>query len=99
MRIVSRKTLRAFWERPGHEDAEQPLKAWFREVSRSDWARPSDVKADFRSASIVGDNRIVFNIAGDKYRLIVKANYPYRMMYVRFIGTHREYDRIDVTKV
>src|ERR1043165_2698945 len=99
MRVVSRKTLREFWEQPGHADAEQPLKAWFREALKADWANSAQVKADFRSASIVSANRVVFNIAGNKYRLVVHVNYAYRFLYVRFIGTHREYDQVDVTKV
>src|ERR1700761_6624526 len=99
MRIIARKTLRQFWQRPGHGGAEQPLKAWFAEVSRADWANPSEVKAQFRSASVVGDNRIVFNIAGNKYRLIVRANYPFQIFYIRFVGNHREYDQIDAEKV
>ena len=99
MRIISRKTLREFWERRSRADAEQPLKAWFREVTHADWAIPTDVKADFRNASIVGRSRVVFNIAGNKYRLVVRVNYPYRVVYIRFIGTHREYDDVDVNEV
>src|SRR5437867_7042115 len=99
MRIISRKALREFWERPAHHDAEQPLKAWFREASKADWSSSADVKAAFRNASIVGGSRIVFNIAGNKYRLVVRANYPYRILYVRFVGTHQQYDNIDVTEV
>jgi mRNA interferase HigB len=99
MRIISRKTLRQFWEMSGHADAEQQLRAWFKQVKEADWANPAQVKEMFRSASVVGGNRIVFNIAGNKYRLVVLVNYPFRIVYVRFIGTHREYDRIDVTEV
>jgi mRNA interferase HigB len=99
MRIISRKALRKFWQTPEHVDAEQPLKAWFREASRADWATPAAVKAMYRSASVVADSRVVFNIAGNKYRLVVKVNYPYRMMYIRFVGTHEQYDKIDVTEV
>jgi len=88
-----------FWEEPARRDAEQPLKAWFREATRADWANPSDVKAAYRNASIVANDRIVFNIAGNKYRLVVRVNYPYRVVYIRFVGTHRQYDRIDVTEV
>ena len=98
MRVISRRTLREFWEKPGRRDAEQPLKAWFREAAHADWASPADVKAAYRSASIVGNSRVVFNIAGNKYRLAVRVNYTYRVVYVRFIGTHREYDMIDVTE-
>jgi mRNA interferase HigB len=99
MRIVSRKTLRQFWELPQHADAEQPLRAWFREVSRADWAKPAEIKAHFQSASILGNSRIVFNIAGKKYRLVVRVNFPYRVVYIRFVGTHRQYDKIDAKTV
>lgn len=99
MRIISRKTLREFWQKRGHADAEQPLKAWFHEASKADWASPAAVKEAYRSASVVSGNRIVFNIAGNKYRLVVKVNYAYRVMYIRFVGTHRQYDAIDVTEV
>ena len=84
---------------PGRRDAEQPLKAWFHEVAKADWANPAQLKADFRNASVVGRDRIVFNIAGNKYRLVVRINFPYRVVYVRFVGTHRAYDMIDATTV
>jgi mRNA interferase HigB len=99
MRIISRKTLRLFWEKPQYADAEQALKAWFSDVSQADWAGPAAVKAAFGTASILGNNRVVFNVCGNKYRLIVRINYPYRVMYVRFIGTHAQYDRINVEEV
>jgi mRNA interferase HigB len=99
MRIISRKTLREFWEQPGCADAQQPLKAWFRDACKGDWCTPAAIKAAYRSASIVGNGRVVFNIAGNKYRLVVKVNYPYRVMYIRFVGTHRQYDRIEVTEI
>ena len=99
MRIISRKTLREFWEKRQHADAEEPLKAWFHEAAKADWASPAAIKAAYRSASVISGNRIVFNIAGNKYRLVVKVNYPYRVMYIRFVGTHRQYDDIDVTEI
>lgn len=99
MRIISRKALRQFWKQRQYADAEQPLKAWFREASKADWNSPSVIKAMYRSASIVGNSRVVFNIAGNKYRLVVKVNYPYRVIYIRFVGTHRQYDEIDVTEI
>jgi mRNA interferase HigB len=99
MRIISRRALRDFWEQPGRGDAEQPLRAWFREASHADWATPADVKAAFATESIVGNSRVVFNVAGNKYRLVVRVNYAYRILYVQFVGTHREYDQIDVTTV
>ncbi len=97
MRIIAKKTLREFWEL--HPDAKEPLLAWYREVQQEDWDRPAKVKEKYRSASIVGDNRVVFNIKGNDYRLVVKINYPYRIVYIRFVGTHAEYDRIDVEEV
>ena len=99
MRIIARSTLHKFWIQPGHTDAEQPLKAWFKAAVNADWGNPAAVKAQFRNASVVGDNRIVFNIAGNKYRLVVKINYPYRVVYIRFVGTHLQYDDIEVTEV
>jgi mRNA interferase HigB len=99
MRIISRKTLRLFWEKPEYADVEQSLKAWFREASNADWTSPAAIKAAFGTASIVANNRVVFNIGGNKYRLVVRVNYPYRVMYVRFIGTHAQYDRINVEEV
>jgi mRNA interferase HigB len=99
MRIISRKALREFWEKREYADAEQPLKAWFQEASKADWANPATIKNDYRNASIVGGSRVVFNIGGNKYRLVVKVNYAYRVMYIRFVGTHRQYDEIDVTEV
>ena len=96
MRIVAKRTLREFWER--YQDAEDPLLAWYREVEKEDWSKPSQVKDKYRSASFVAD-RVVFNIKGNDYRLVVKINYPYRVVYVRFVGTHEEYDEIDVEEV
>jgi len=93
VRIIARRTLRDFWQ--ANPDAEQPLKAWFREVEAAQWDSPHAIKAQYRSASVVGGNRIVFNIAGNKYRLIVKFNFAHGIAYIRFVGTHAEYDRID----
>jgi mRNA interferase HigB len=97
MRIIAKSTLRAFWER--FRDAEEPLLAWYREAEKADWASPAKVKNQYRNASIIGDNRVVFNIKGNDYRLVVKINYGYRVVYVRFVGTHSEYDRIDAREV
>ena len=97
MRIISKRTLRAFWER--HTDAKELLLAWYREVAKEDWDAPARVKQRYRSASIVGGNRVVFNIKGNDYRLVVKINYPARIVYIRFLGTHAEYDAVDVTEV
>ena len=97
MRIIAKRTLREFWEQ--HPDAEEPLLAWYREVKQEDWDMPAKLKEKYRSASIVGGNRVVFNIRGNHYRLVVKINYPARTVFVRFIGTHAEYDAIDVEEV
>jgi mRNA interferase HigB len=97
MRIIAKKTLREFWGR--HGNAEEPLLAWSREVLKEDWDTPARVKEKYRNASIVGDNRVIFNIKGNDYRLVVRINYPARIVYVRFVGTHAEYDAIDVEEV
>lgn len=97
MRIIAKRALREFWQ--GHPDAEEPLLAWYREVEQEDWDTPAKVKTKYRSASIVGGNRVIFNIKGNDYRLVVKVNYPYRVVYIRFVGTHAEYDRVDVEEV
>ena len=99
VRIISRKTLRRFWEQPGHKDAEQPLRAWFAEAKKTQWKKPADIKRQYRSASFVGKDRVVFNIAGNKYRLIVAFKYAFGTGFIRFVGTHSQYDRIDVEKV
>jgi mRNA interferase HigB len=97
MRIIAKKALRDFWQL--HPDAEGPLLAWYREVEKEDWDSPAKLKEKYRSASIVGNNRVVFNIKGNDYRLVVRINYYYRVVYVRFIGTHRDYDTINVEEV
>ncbi len=95
MRVFALRTLREFWDGPsGYRDAEQPLRAWNREAELADWEVLADVKGRYRSASFVGGNRVVFNVAGNKYRLIVHINYPARTVFVRFIGTHEQYDAI-----
>ncbi len=100
MRIIALSTLKAFWEQtPAHSDAIEPTLAWYRHALKADWASPADVKQDFRNASILKDGRVVFNIAGNKYRLVVWINYAYHVVYIRFIGTHAQYDRIDVQTV
>ncbi len=99
MRIISRSALRDFWSRPGFADAEQPLKSWFSIARRADWNSPQAAKRQFGQASVVGNNRVVFNIGGNKYRLVVSFNYPYRIAYIRFVGTHEQYDRSDAENI
>jgi len=93
MRVISKKTLREFWEE--HPDAEDPLKAWFTEAEDASWKSPADIKAQYGSASILKNGRVVFNICGNKYRLVVKINYSAAIVLVRFMGTHKEYDGIN----
>ncbi len=97
MRIIARRTLREFWE--AHADAEQPLKAWYTEASRADWSSPSEIRARYASVSFIGPDRVVFNIGGNKYRLLVAVRYDLGIVFIRFIGTHAEYDRVDVSTV
>lgn len=97
MRVIAVSTLKAFWEK--HPQAEVPLRAWYAEASRADWGSPNAIKAAHRNASFVGNNRVVFNIKGNDFRLVVAVHYNRRMMYVRFVGTHKEYDKINVEEV
>ena len=97
MRIIALGPLREFWRK--HPDAEVPLRSWYAVASRADWRSPADVKDAYRSASFIADNRVVFNVKGNDYRLVAAVHYNRGMMYIRFIGTHREYDRIDATKI
>lgn len=97
LRVVAKKTLRAFWTK--HPDCEQQLKSWYQEANAARWKSPKDIKKEFPTASILTDNRVVFNIKGNRYRLIVKINYAYQMAWIRFIGTHAQYDKIDAQKI
>ncbi len=100
MRVIALRTIKAFIEgRPEHGDSREPLLAWYRHALRADWASPADVKRAISAVSILKDGRAVFNVAGNKYRIVVWINYPYRVVYVRFIGTHAQYDRIDAQTV
>jgi mRNA interferase HigB len=95
VRIIAKKALRDFWEIPQYRDAEQPLKAWYTEAKKASWASSNDIKTHYRNASIVGNNRVVFNIKGNKYRLIVAIKYEMEIVFIRFIGTHHNYDQIN----
>ena len=100
MRIIALSTLKVFWkESSARLDAKEPVLAWYRQVLKADWASPTELKTDFGKASILKGGRVVFNIAGNKYRLVVWINYAYRVVYIRFIGTHADYDRIDAHTV
>jgi mRNA interferase HigB len=100
MRVIALSTLRAFWTgKSAYVEAREPTLAWYRHVLTANWRSPADVKREFGSASILRDGRVVFNIAGNKYRIVVWINYPYHVVYVRFIGTHAQYDRIDAQTI
>jgi mRNA interferase HigB len=100
MRVIALSTLKAFWEaNPDCTDAEEPVLAWYRHTVKADWSSPIDVKADFGQASILQDGRVVFNIAGNTYRLVVWINYAYRVVYIRFLGSHSQYDQIDAQTI
>lgn len=100
MRIIALSRLKAFWSSsPAYSVSIEPGLAWYRETLKADWASPNEVKAQFSSASILKDGRVVFNIAGNKYRLVVWINYAYRVVYIRFFGTHERYDEIDAQAI
>jgi mRNA interferase HigB len=98
--VIALSTIKAFLDRgAGVADAREPMMAWFRQVRQADWSKSAEVKRDIRSASVLKDGRAVFNIAGNKYRIVVWINYPYRVVYIRFIVTHRQYDAIDAQTI
>ena len=94
MRIIAKSTLVSFWEQ--YSDSEQPLKAWYKEAKNAVWTTPADIKEQYRNASILKRSRVVFNIAGNKYRLLVEVVYRIGVVYVKFVGTHKQYDAINV---
>lgn len=100
MRVIAKSTLVRFWAgRPDREDAKEPALAWYRLVVAADWAKPTDLRRDFASVSILHGGRAVFNLGGNKYRLVVWINYPHRVVYIRFLGTHAQYDKIDARTI
>jgi mRNA interferase HigB len=100
MRIVAKGTLRQFWETHSRgSEAKTQLQVWHSTVKAADWATPADIKQTFGDASTLKNDRVVFNISGNKFRLVVRINCPYRIVYVRFVGTHEEYDSIDAETI
>jgi len=99
MRIIAVGTLRDFWSMSGRRDAEQPLRTWVSVVRAADWSRPNDVKQVFGSADLLNDGRVVFDIGGNKYRLVAAIHYRGKRVYIRFIGTHKDYDDIDANTI
>jgi mRNA interferase HigB len=93
MHIVSRKALREFWEK--RPDAKHALQAWYTDVKHANWKNPADIKANHQTASFLANNRVVFNIKGNQYRIVIVVQYKFGNVYIRFVGTHRDYDRID----
>lgn len=99
MRVIARGSLQRFWNRHGCADARGPLLSWHEEASKTEWRNPQDIKRRYPSASLCGNNRVVFNIGGNKYRLVVEVQYQAGIVWIKFVGTHEEYDRIDVESV
>ena len=97
MRIIALKTLRLFWEQ--HPDARQALQAWYGDAKRTTWTTPADIRTAYHNASFVGHNRVVFDIRGNQYRLVVAINYAHDSVYIRFIGSHQDYDHIDAVTI
>lgn len=97
MRVIAKKILREFWDK--YTDSEEQLKTWYKEASRASWNNPNEIKAEYAKVSILKSGRVVFNICGNRYRLIVDINYKRQWVFIRFIGTHKEYDKIDADKV
>ena len=97
MRVVAKKTLREFWEKYG--DSKSALESWYKEAKKATWQSPNEIKREYPSASIIEGNRMVFNIKGNNYRLIVKINYQLQIVWIRFVGTHAEYDKVDAKTV
>ena len=97
MRIIARSTLRDYWGKyPG---AELPLKVWYVQVKKAEWKTSNELKARFGNASIVGNDRVVFNVKGNEYRLIAAIDYRKQIVWIRFIGTHKAYDKIDAKTI
>ncbi len=99
VRVIAKRSLQKFWERPGCADARGPLHSWYAEAIKASWRSPQDIKDQYASASICGNNRVVFNVGGNKYRLVVEVQYQAGIVWVKFVGTHAQYDRIDVETV
>jgi mRNA interferase HigB len=97
LRVIAKKTLVEFWSK--HTDSEQSLKSWYQEVIKGKWKNNNEIKNDYPNLSILKDNRVCFNIKGNHYRLIVKINYNFQIMWIRFIGTHKDYNNIDANKI
>lgn len=99
MRIIAFRTIREFFEKPEYADSEIPLRAWYHDTKAASWQNSNDLKSQYKNASVLGEGRVVFNIKGNSYRLVVAIDYDFQLVFIRFIGTHKEYDRIDVKTI
>ena len=99
MRVISVKKLKDFWSKQAYRDSEQALRAWYAEAKKGNWSNAYQIKRIYAKASIIGNERAVFNICGNKYRLVVAVKYEFKIFYIRFIGTHSQYDHIDAQEV
>jgi len=99
MRVIAFRTLKVFFEKPEYADSEVSLRAWYHYVKAAEWKNPQELKQQFKHASIIGEGRVVFNIKGNAYRLIAAIDYEFQVIYVRFIGTHKEYEKIDAKTI
>ena len=99
MRILAFRTLKEFFEKPEYADSEASLRVWYHDAKRAEWKSSNDLKRQYKNASIVGESRVVFNIKGNTYRLVVAIDYDFQVIFIRFIGTHKQYDKIDVKTI
>lgn len=99
MRIIAFKTLRDFFEKPEYSDSEVSLRAWYHDIKTAEWKNSNELKKQYKNASIVGEGRVVFNIKGNDYRLVVAIDYEFQAIFIRFIGTHKQYDKIDAKTI
>ena len=100
MRVIALRTIREFWESSSaYADSKGPLEAWYPEAKNAQWRTPAGIKAQYCNASILRENRVIFNIGGNKYRLVVRINYDVQIVYIRFVGTHKKYDEIDAETI
>ena len=99
MRIIAFRSIREFWEQPEYADSEISLRAWYHDVKTAYWANSNDLKQQYHNASVIGDGRIVFNIKGNSYRLVAAIDYEFQIIFIRFIGTHKQYDQIDAKTI
>jgi len=97
VRVIAKKTLIEYYEK--NKEIKNQLEAWYREAKNAEWKNPQEIKKKYASASIISGNRVVFNIKGNKYRLVTKINYQMKIVYIRFIGTHKEYDKINAEEI